>query len=74
MSPFGVPRDKGGGGDLLWQRARQNIRAAAPDVWGEAEGTVLVQPGGDEQGVEGAMELLSPPPPGGSGENEAKLS
>lgn len=57
-----------------WQRTRQNIRAAAPDVWGEAEGTVLVQPGGDEQGVEGGMELLSPPPPGGSGENEAKLS
>ena len=61
-------------GERHWQRTRQNIRAAAPDVWGEAESTVLVQPGGDEQGVERGMQLLSPLSPEGSGENEAKLS
>lgn len=31
---------------------RQNKRAAAPDTWGEAKGTALVQPGENEQGVE----------------------
>ena len=47
-------------GEGYWQRIRQNIRAGAYDVWGEAEGTRFVEPGGDEQGGEEGMEVLSP--------------
>ena len=43
-----------------WQRIRQNLRAGAYDVWGEAEGSRFVEPGGDEQGGEEGMEVLSP--------------
>ena len=45
-------------GERSWQRTRQNVGTGAHDVWGEAEGTRFVEPGGDEHGGEEGMELL----------------
>ncbi|KAJ7422877.1 hypothetical protein WISP_36323 [Willisornis vidua] len=60
-------------GERDQQRNGQNTRTGATDVWTETKGTGLVELGRDERGGEKGMQLLSPPPAGGSGKDEAKL-